>query len=293
MRIIQRNANRKIVSKLTEHLETDALALFIIAAVSVATIAIDQLTRNADRAVFTKWRVDRTFHIKGVIVAISGGGIARKLAELRLYRNDVDRTARGITAVQCALRAFQNFDPFEVVKCPCRRCRTAQIYAINVESDRRIGEAVVGVIANAAHKKACVWATRLHDDQRRGSGVQRGCGDNASVRQIIGGQHINRNCRFLQIFRLTLRGDNNIDQTGDVSFSFGFRRRSDVLRICQLAISRHCNQRRCHFQKCLHHPSPNCPSVQAFVVDFTKAALLIPARNLPPSKSPATAAKEN
>ncbi len=101
----QRGARRPLVA-----------AVDVVAGVEILCVAVALIrnARDAQRGLFAERQVDRALALQLAVVAGLEFDIAAELADLRLLRQHVDGAARGIAAVQRALRPAQHFDALDV-----------------------------------------------------------------------------------------------------------------------------------------------------------------------------------
>src|SRR5690606_39642283 len=99
--------------------------------------------------------------------------------------DDVDRAARGVPAVEGPLRALEQFHALEVVEHAAERRRRGEVDAVQVHSDRRIGEGIAAEVADRTNGEGRVGdPARLDLDTGR---LARQCLDvrDARIAQVV------------------------------------------------------------------------------------------------------------
>ena len=149
--VVPRQAKREgVVDVVAERRESRPVALIVRAVLHVRVVT-RALTGDPNRRVIAERRIQCAAHSHGVPLAVFGGRLAGEHAEHGASWQNVDRSARGIPAVQRSLRSLQDLYSFKIVKQSTCCCRPCDIDAVEVEGDGGILERITGKVANAAH----------------------------------------------------------------------------------------------------------------------------------------------
>ncbi len=92
---------------------------------------------------------DRAFHIGVVVVFVTGPNFCIELIG-RPLRDDVDRAADRVAAIECSLRTAKDFNAVDAERGATRFHRKALVDAVRVVGDARVGGEHVGLPADAA-----------------------------------------------------------------------------------------------------------------------------------------------
>ena len=207
--VVHRETHGQVGSKLGLKLETARDGLFVLGAVAQIAIVVRCAQRQAQRAVFTERSVDRAFGVDRIVVAVGARKISRELAQLGLLRQDVDRAAGRIAAIEDALRALEHLDPSEVVKYAGATGGTPDIDPIVVERDRGVAQRHDVEIAHPAKEDQVARAAGL-DLQRRGELIEPIELSNPSRRERCAVDHRERHRGLLRAFLAPLRGNDDL-----------------------------------------------------------------------------------
>ena len=114
--IIATKIDRDRVARFKFELDATRQIILIAGAIGHIAIMLHILASNADSSALAKRRVQGAVELDRIIIAVRDRRISAKLAQFWLAGDDVDRTAGCVAAIKGALRAFQDFDPVDVIE---------------------------------------------------------------------------------------------------------------------------------------------------------------------------------
>ena len=164
-----------------------------------AAIGRIQLKRMAE------WNAARRRNAETILAADAELLLEAQLAA-RLLADHVDRTARGVAAVQGALRTAQNFDALQIEERHGQRPAAVQIFTVDVGGYRcvpAVGE-VTDTADGHAHRALILGHDRARCDLAEVVGVAE-----PGARQLLGREHADRDRHVLDILRAHLRSDDH------------------------------------------------------------------------------------
>ena len=86
------------------------------AGVLLQSIPLGPCSDKPDCGRFVERNIDHRGEAHGIEIAIAGAGFAMEAVGLGLGRNQIDRAAGCVAAIECALRSAQYFDPLKIVR---------------------------------------------------------------------------------------------------------------------------------------------------------------------------------
>jgi hypothetical protein len=208
MGVAEDRAQRRLFAKFALELEPQRLMLVIVIAVRHIALAIIDLERQTRRRIVTKAKVHSAFDADLIKIAVIGFKEAAGFTQFGRCRDNVHGTTAGIAAIESALRALQNLDPFEIKEIAGDRLHPRDRDAVDIGNNRRVGGGGNAEITNAADIDLRRGATRCLNAGRK-LGEIIGLAD-ARCAQFIAAEDFDGEGGLLDILFAALRGNDDI-----------------------------------------------------------------------------------